>query len=228
LDATKQVKSVDRVLVTQIEPMPMKKKRDLWYTTCIEEEDDLVCLYDELKSKAKTFRVKIPATGEMHNDYAGPLVQCTHRLKIRIKTEDYVDDPRVKIPLQLKQFVSLKEALRKALKRAESKFLSMLPHEDDDADHDDSLLTPYKQGESYEAVKDETSGPRHDITFEPALEAGASDISTNSHYGERQSREIRLSGVSGSLRTELGDLRDGRLSNLSGHAPPESTMLGHE
>jgi hypothetical protein len=233
LDATKQVKSVERVLVTQIEPMPMKKKRDLWYTTCIEEdvdecEDDLISLYDELKSKAKTFRVKIPATGEMHNDYAGPLVQCTHRLEIRIKTEAFVDNPQMEIPLQLKQFVSLKEARRKTQKRAEAKFLSMLPHVDDDADHNDPLLTPFKQSESYEAVEDKTSAPRHVITIEPALEAQASDISTNSHYGDRHSRETRLSGVSGSLRSELGDLRDGRISNLSGHAPPENTMLGHE
>lgn len=172
--------------------------------------------------------MKIPAPGEMHDDYAGPLMRCTHRLEIRIKTEAFLDDPRVKFSLQLQQLVSLKEARRKTQKRAESKFLSMLPHEDDDADHDDPLLTPHKQGESYVTVEDETSAPRHVITIEPALEARASDFSTKSHYGDCHSRETRLSGVSGSLRSQLGDLRDGRLSNLSGHASPESTMLGHE
>lgn len=110
LDTTKQMKSVERVLLQQEETMrvPQQQSRDLWYQTAIggvtKSQDDFIALYDDLKAQKQVLRVKVPAGDATNDDYAGPLVKCTHHLEIRIKTENHVDDPRVQVPLQFKQF----------------------------------------------------------------------------------------------------------------------------
>jgi hypothetical protein len=104
------MKSVERVLHQREETMrvPQQQSRDLWYQTSIAgvttAEDDCIALYDDLKAQTRVLRVKVPPDDSTNDDYAGPLVKCTHHLEIRIKTEDHVDDPRVQVPLQFKQF----------------------------------------------------------------------------------------------------------------------------
>jgi hypothetical protein len=44
-------------------------------------------------------------------------VKCTHHLEIRIKTEFYVDDPRVQVPLQFKQFQTLNQSHKTELQK---------------------------------------------------------------------------------------------------------------
>lgn len=110
LDSTKQIKSVERVLHQQEETMhvPQQQSRDLWFQESIggvtKAEDDFVALYNDLKNQKQVLRVKVPAGDTTNDAYAGPLVKCTHHLEIRIKTENHVDDPRVQVPLQFKQF----------------------------------------------------------------------------------------------------------------------------
>jgi hypothetical protein len=71
----------------------------------------------------------VPSRWEIFDDYAGPLVQCTHHLEIRIKTENHVDDPRVRIPLQLKQYTSVQETPNRVMSQA----FAMLPQVEDAA-----------------------------------------------------------------------------------------------
>jgi hypothetical protein len=123
LDASDQVRSVERVLLKQNEPMHIPKQDNLSFLSSIDHSEDFfISLYAELQSRKNIFRVQVPSSGEMNDDYAGPLVKCSHHLEIRIKSETYVDDPRAQIPLQLKQFVSHEDAPA----RVETRFLTML------------------------------------------------------------------------------------------------------
>lgn len=144
VDETNQTKIVERILVDEVASMLIPAPKDLWYRNNIEgdighEEESFVSLYHELKSRRNPFKVKVPSSNDISDDYAGPLVRCTHHLEIRIKTENHVDDPRVRVPLQLKQYTSFKESPNQLT----SKALSVLPQVDDAAsipDHATYLL----------------------------------------------------------------------------------------
>ena len=185
VDETNQTKIVERVLVDQVASMLIPAPKDLWYRNNIlgdigHEEESFVSLYHELKSRRNPYKVKVPSSNEINDDYAGPLVRCTHHLEIRIKTENHVDDPRVRVPLQLKQYASFK----KSPNQLTSRVLSALPHVNDatSTPNHATYLADRPKNDPVRSQIDSLLEENWRSSLSDCSKAGASSV-TNSHQG---------------------------------------------
>ena len=109
-------KTVERTLSYQEETMEVlaKPADQIWYERYVESDinefqDSFVHIHGQLQARHHVFKLQMPVddsnANAPHDSYCGPLVKCTHHCEVTVKTEDHVDDPKVIIPLNLKQFV---------------------------------------------------------------------------------------------------------------------------
>ena len=112
VETAKHSKTVERTLSYQEEAMevPAKPAEQIWYERNVESDinefhDSFGPIYAQLQAKHNVFRIRMPDGVNAHDSYAGPLVRCTHHCVFTVKTPDQVDDPKVIVPLELKQFV---------------------------------------------------------------------------------------------------------------------------